>query len=120
MKGDLGMRPECSTEAGSIQRATSKNITCPISLLAEAPSFTHSLLDTLKTVIDDIKTEYFWVFSDFVDMKNADIYFVPDALESDQIHTWYKSGSNKEGNLLLIPTEGMRFLMSEADSNNQT
>jgi len=70
--------------------------------------FKNSYLDTLKTVIDDIQTEYFWAFADFVDMSRADIYYVPDALESNQIHTWYKTGSNKEGNLFLIPTEAFR------------
>lgn len=70
--------------------------------------FTKSYLDTVKTVIDDIKTEYFWMFADFVDMSTADIYYVPDAIESDQIHTWYKPGSNKEGNLFLIPTKSFK------------
>ena len=70
--------------------------------------FKKSYFDTIKNVVKDITTEYFWVFADFVDMKNADIYYVPDALESDQIHTWYTAGSNKEGNLLLIPTEAFK------------
>ena len=67
--------------------------------------FQNSYLDTLKTVIDDINTEYFWVFTDFIDMSTVDIYYVPDAIESDQIHTWYNTNSNKEGNVFLIPTE---------------
>ena len=70
--------------------------------------FQNSYLDTLKTVIDDIKTEYFWVFADFIDMSTVDIYYVPDAIESDQIHTWYNTNSNKEGNLFLIPTDAFK------------
>lgn len=70
--------------------------------------FKNSYLDTLKTIVDDIKTEYFWVFADFMDMSTVDIYYVPDALESAQIHTWYKTGSNKEGNIFLIPTEAFK------------
>ena len=70
--------------------------------------FKNSYLETIRSVVDSITTEYFWVFADFMDMSTADIYYVPDALESDQIHTWYKTGTNKEGNLFLIPTEAFK------------
>ena len=75
--------------------------------------FKNSYLETLRSVVNSIKTEYFWVFADFVDMSTADIYYVPDALESDQIHTWYKTGTNKEGNLFLIPTKAFKQQLPE-------
>ena len=70
--------------------------------------FDSSYLNVLENEIDSIKTEYFCVFADFIDMSTVDIYYVPDAIESDQIHTWYNTNSNKEGNLFLIPTDAFR------------
>ena len=36
--------------------------------------FKNSYLETIRSVVDSITTEYFWVFADFVDMSTADIY----------------------------------------------
>ena len=42
-------------------------------------------------------------------MKTIDIDYIPEQHESKQIHVWYnthpKGGSNKEGNVFLIPTQ---------------
>jgi len=69
--------------------------------------FVGSYLEILKSVIDDIRTEYFWFFSNFVNMNHIDLDYIPEQHESDQIHVWYtthpKSGLNTEGNVMLIP-----------------
>ena len=51
--------------------------------------FVESYLEVLKSVIDDISTEYFWFFANFVDLKSIDIDFIPEQHEIDQIHVWY-------------------------------
>ena len=71
--------------------------------------FVGSYLEVLKSVVHDIKTEYFWFFSNFVELKqNFDINYIPEQHEKEQIHVWYathpKAGLNKEGNVFLIPT----------------
>lgn len=70
--------------------------------------FVGSYFEILKSVISDINTEYFWFFSNFVDLKEIDIDFIPEQHERDQIHVWYAtrpgSGLNQEGNVMLIPT----------------
>ena len=72
--------------------------------------FVGSYLEVLKSVVHDINTEYFWFFSNFVELKqNFDINYIPEQHEKDQIHVWYathpKVGLNKEGNVFLIPTK---------------
>lgn len=74
--------------------------------------FVDSYLTVLKNVIDDIKTEYFWFFANFMDLKTMDLDYIPEQHEKDQMHVWYNTnplgGTNKEGNVFLIPTKAFR------------
>jgi len=93
--------------------------------------FVESYFEILKAVISDIKTEHFWLFANFVDLKQIskfDLDFIPEQHEKDQIHVWYAThpmaGLNKEGNVLLIPTKkfkeqmhGLKFLRDFRDIN---
>ncbi|MEK9699285.1 MAG: hypothetical protein VW270_26140, partial [Candidatus Poseidoniales archaeon] len=90
--------------------------------------FVNDYLTVLKSVIDDIKTEYFWFFANFVDLKTIDLDYVPEQHEKKQIHVWYNThplgGTNKEGNVLLIPTKefkkqchSIKFLRDYKDIN---
>ena len=71
--------------------------------------FVNSYFEVIKSCIEDIRTEYFWVFPSFMSMKQIDFDFIPEQFEKNQIHVWYsghpKAGYNKEGNVLLIPTK---------------
>ena len=107
-----------------------KHITSPFANTRIVP-FVDSYFEILKTVVDDIKTEYFWFFSNFVDLKQIskfDLDFIPEQHEKNQIHVWYAThpmaGLNKEGNVLLIPTKkfkeqmhGLTFLRDFRDIN---
>ena len=90
--------------------------------------FVDSYFTVLKSVIDDIKTEYFWFFANFVNLNDIDLDFIPEQHERDQIHVWYtthpKGGLNKEGNVMLIPTKkikeqlnNIKFLRDYEDIN---
>jgi hypothetical protein len=63
-------------------------------------------------VIDDVQTEYFWFFANFMDLKTVDLDYIPEQHEKDQIHVWYNThplgGTNKEGNVFLIPTAAFK------------
>jgi hypothetical protein len=77
--------------------------------------FVGSYFEVLKAVIDDISTEYFWFFSNFVNLNDIDLDYVPEQHEANQIHVWYTThpmgGLNKEGNVMLIPTKQFREQM---------
>ena len=80
--------------------------------------FVDSYFEILKAVVYDVKTEYFWLFANFVDLKQIskfDLDFIPEQHEKDQIHVWYAThpmaGLNKEGNVLLIPTRKFKEQM---------
>ena len=79
--------------------------------------FVENYLEVLKSVVDDIRTEYFWFFANFMDLKTVDLNFIPDVLESDQIHVWYNTHplgcTNKEGNVFLIPTRALKQQISK-------
>ena len=80
--------------------------------------FVESYFKVLKNVIDDIKTEYFWFFANFVNLKPVDyLDYIPEQHEKDQIHVWYathpKTGLNKEGNVMLIPTKKFKEQMND-------
>ena len=103
------------------------HIPSPFANTREVP-FVENYLEVLKAVVNDIKTEYFWFFSNFVDIEIIDTDFIPEKHESKQIHVWYtkhpKSGLNKEGNVMLIPTmefkkqmHSIRFLRDFKDIN---
>lgn len=83
----------------------------PFANTREVP-FVESYLTVLKSIIDDIDTEYFWFFANFMDLKTVDIDYIPEQHEKDQIHVWYNThplgGTNKEGNVFLIPTEAFK------------
>ena len=70
--------------------------------------FVENYFDVLKTGVEDVKTEYFWFFANFMNMATVDIDYIPEQHEKKQIHVWYntnpKGGINKEGNVMLIPT----------------
>jgi hypothetical protein len=76
--------------------------------------FINSYFDILKAVVDDVTTEYFWFFSNFVDMQDIDLDFRPEQHEREQIHVWHTS-QNKEGNVMLIPTKSFKRQMHEID-----
>ena len=80
--------------------------------------FVDSYFEILKSVIGDIETEYFWFFANFINLKTADFLdYIPEQHEKDQIHVWYathpKTGLNKEGNVMLIPTKKFKEQMHE-------
>lgn len=74
--------------------------------------FVTSYLEVLKSVIDDVRTEYFWFFANFMDLKTIDTDYIPEQHEQSQIHVWYNThpmgGTNTEGNVMLIPTKAFR------------
>ena len=45
-----------------------RNITSPFANTRVVP-FVGSYFEIIKSIINDIKTEYFWFFSNFVDLK---------------------------------------------------
>lgn len=74
--------------------------------------FVESYLTVLKSVVEDITTEYFWFFANFMDLKTMDLDYIPEQHQKNQIHVWYNThplgGTNKEGNVFLIPTEAFK------------
>lgn len=93
-----------------------KNIESPFSNTRVVP-FIGSYFEILKSVVDDIKTEYFWFFANFVDMKTIDSDYIPEQHECDQLHVWYTThpmgGLNQEGNVMLIPTKKFKKNMHD-------
>lgn len=93
-----------------------KNFKSPFANTRVVP-FVNSYLEILKSVVDDVTTEYFWFFSNFMDLKTIDIDYIPEQHESKQIHVWYNThplgGTNKEGNVMLIPTNEFKKQMNE-------
>jgi hypothetical protein len=92
------------------------HIESPFADTREVP-FIGSYFEILKSVINDVKTEHFWFFSNFVKVGDLDLDFIPEQHERDQIHVWYAThpmgGLNKEGNILLIPTKKFREQMND-------
>jgi len=90
------------------------NIDSPFTDTRVVP-FVGSYFETLKSVVNDVQTEYFWFFSNFVNMKDIDMDYIPEQHEREQIHVWYtthlKTGLNKEGNVMLIPTKKFKEQM---------
>ena len=79
--------------------------------------FIDSYFNILKSVVGDVKTEYFWFFSNFVNLDGIDLDYIPEQHEHDQIHVWYTThpmgGLNKEGNVMLIPTANFKQQMKD-------
>jgi hypothetical protein len=87
------------------------HIPSPFANTREVP-FVESYLTVLKSVIDDVETEYFWFFANFMNLKTMDLDYIPEQHEREQIHVWYNThplgGTNNEGNVFLIPTKALR------------
>jgi hypothetical protein len=107
-----------------------KNVKEWPSLLANTRTvpFINSYFDVIKSCIDNIRTEYFWVFASFLKLDTFDFDFIPEQFEKDQIHVWYAThpmaGLNQEGNIMLIPTKqfkeqlkNLKFLRDYKDVN---
>ena len=80
--------------------------------------FVDSYFEILKGVVNDIKTEYFWFFSNFVDLDTVDFLdYIPEQHEKDQLHVWYTThpmgGLNKEANVMLVPTAKFKEQMND-------
>lgn len=79
--------------------------------------FVGSYFEILKSIVEDINTEYFWFFANFMDLKTIDIDYIPEQHEKKQIHVWYNThpmgGTNKEGNVMLIPTQEFKNQMHD-------
>ena len=51
--------------------------------------FVGSYFEILKGVVDDVKTEYFWFFANFMNLKPIDyLNYIPEQHEKDQIHVF--------------------------------
>ena len=77
--------------------------------------FVGSYFEILKAVVNDVNTEYFWFFANFVNLDEIDLDFIPEQHQKHQIHVWYTThpmgGLNKEGNVMLIPTQQFKEQM---------
>ena len=93
-----------------------KHIESPLPNTRVVP-FIKSYFDILKAVVEDVKTEYFWFFTNFVNLNTIDLDYIPEQHEKDQIHVWYTThpmgGLNQEGNVMLIPTKRFREQMHD-------
>ena len=92
------------------------NIDSPFADTRVVP-FIGSYFEILKSVVEDIKTEHFWFFSNFVKIEHIDLDYIPEQHERDQIHVWYtthpKAGLNEEGNVMLVPTKKFKEQMHD-------
>jgi hypothetical protein len=102
-------------ESIQVRFKNTQHIPSPLANTRVVP-FVGSYFDVLKSVINDVKTEYFWFFSNFISLEDIDIDFIPEQHERDQIHVWYTThpmgGHNTEGNVMLIPTKQFKEQMN--------
>ncbi len=94
-----------------------ENISSPFVSTRIVP-FVESYFTILKSVIGEIKTEYFWLFANFVNLNTVDFLdFIPEQHQKDQMHVWYTThpmgGLNQEGNVMLIPTKKFKEQINE-------
>ena len=93
-----------------------KEFPSPFANTRQVP-FVESYFEILKAVVNDVKTEYFWFFANFADLKLIDIDYIPEQHERDQIHVWYSThpliGTNKEGTVMLNPTKQFKKQMHD-------
>lgn len=79
--------------------------------------FVGSYFEILKSIVNDIRTDYFWFFSNFMDLQTVDLDYIPEQHEARHIHVWYNThpdgGTNKEGNVMLIPTKEFKKQMHQ-------
>ncbi len=125
----------CASVLGSIMAFDSvqvkfkdvRDFKTPFANTRQVP-FVGSYLEVLKSVVHDVRTEYFWFFANFMDMQTIDTDYIPEQHEKNQIHVWYntnpKGGTNKEGNVMLIPThefkkqlDDLKYLRDYKDIN---
>jgi len=90
---------------------------------ARVTPFVVSYYDILKSFVEDIRTEFFWLMTDLVDTTGFDFDYIPEQHEQQQIHVW-NVVDQKEGDLMLIPTkefkkqiEQLKFLRDFKDIN---
>ena len=83
---------------------------------ARVVPFVGSYLDVLKSFVETVNTEFFWLLTDLVNPHEFDFDYIPEQHEQRQIHVWNGRGQ-KEGDLMLIPTAefkkqvaGLKFL----------
>ena len=69
--------------------------------------FEKNYFEVIQKILPEIQTDYFWLFANFMDVRTVDTEFSPK--HKDQMHVWYNThpmgGTNKEGNVFLIPTK---------------
>ena len=90
---------------------------------ARVTPFVVSYYDILKSFVEDIRTEFFWLATDIIDTAEFDFDYIPEQYEQRQIHVW-NTASQTEGDLMLIPTAefkkqiaGLKFLRDFKDIN---
>ena len=71
---------------------------------ARVTPFVGSYYDVLRSFIEDIRTEFFWLVTDLIDTAEFDFDYIPEQHEQQQIHVW-NVVDQKEGDLMLIPTK---------------
>lgn len=114
-------------DAVQVRFKNTKLIPSPFANTRVVP-FVGSYFEILKAVVNDINTEYFWFFGSFMNLENIDVDYIPEQHESKQLHVWYNThplgGTNKEGNVMLIPTaefkkqmESLKYLRDFKDIN---
>jgi hypothetical protein len=103
-------------DAVQVRFKHTKHIESPFANTREVP-FVDSYLTILKSIVGDVQTEYFWFFANFMNLENIDLDYIPEQHEKDQIHVWYNTnplgGTNKEGNVFLIPTSAFKKQMGD-------
>jgi hypothetical protein len=70
---------------------------------ARTTPFVSSYFDILKSFIEEIQTEFFWLVSDLVYLEQFDFNYIPEQFQKNQIHVWHNK-DQKEGNIFLVPT----------------
>jgi len=90
---------------------------------ARVTPFVVSYYDILRSFVEDIRTEFFWLATDLVDTTRFDFDYIPEQHEQRQIHVW-NTRDQREGDLMLIPTAefkrqmaGLKFLRDFKDIN---
>ena len=90
---------------------------------ARVTPFVGSYLDILKSFVETINTEFFWLVTDLVNTQQFDFDYIPEQHEQRQLHVW-NGRDQTEGDLMLIPTHefkkqiaGLKFLRDFKDIN---
>jgi len=73
--------------------------------------FVGSYFDILKSFVDGVKTDFFWLTSDLVNLQHFDFNFIPDQHQQKQIHVW-NTQSQREGDIMLLPTNEFKSQMN--------